>query len=302
MEKKGLGKGLDALFIESDDEVSGDVRELEIEKIYPDPDQHRKIFREDTIKELADSIAVHGIIQPLIVRKDGTQYKIVAGERRYRASVMAGLKMLPVIIRDDISDRDAAEIALIENLQREDLNPVDEAMGYEKLIKDFGITQEEAAERVGKSRSAVTNSLRLLKLPTQVISALRDGDISAGHARALAGLKNENDIIELLSRIIAEALSVRETENEVRWLLDTQFEVETLTPPTPKADKPFSITDEYIASVERLATERIMRRVKIKTRPGKPSGKLVVEYKSSEDLEVLLTTLCGEDFIEQLDK
>ena len=300
MEKKGLGKGLDALFLDADN--GSDVREIDIKKIVPDPDQHRKTFHEDTIKELAESIKIHGIIQPLIVRKEGNIYKIVAGERRYRASQVAGISKIPVIVRDDITDRDAAEIALIENLQREDLNPVDEAMGYEKLISDFGITQEEAADRVGKSRSAVTNSLRLLKLPRTVIEALRDGSVSAGHARALIPLKNEDDITEMVSRIITEGLSVRDIENEVRWILNTQPEIrEELTPPQT-AKKPFSITDEYIASVERLATERIMRRVKIKQTPGKSSGKLTLAFSSSKDLEELLTLLCGEDFLDQLDK
>ena len=297
MEKKGLGKGLDALFLDADG--GSDVREIDIKKIIPDPDQHRKTFHEETINELAESIKIHGIIQPLIVRKEGNIYKIVAGERRFRASQVAGIDKLPVIVRDDISDRDAAEIALIENLQREDLNPVDEAMGYEKLISDFGITQEEAADRVGKSRSAVTNSLRLLKLPKAVIEALRDGSVSAGHARALIPLKNEEDILEMVSRIITEGLSVRDTENEVRWILNTQPEVREEIPPRVK---PFSITDEYIASVEKLATERIMRRVKIKQTPGKSSGKLTLTFSSSEDLEELLTILCGEDFIDQLDK
>lgn len=298
MEKKGLGKGLDMFFLES--EENSDVREISISKISPDPNQHRKTFRDSTIAELAESIKIHGVIQPLIVRKDGAGYKIVAGERRYRASLIAGLEALPVIIRDDISDKDAAEIALIENLQREDLNPVDEAMGYEKLISDFGITQEEAADRVGKSRSAVTNSLRLLKLPRAVLDALRDGAISAGHARALLSLKNEEDILEMLTRIVTEGLSVRDTENEVRWTVNTQPAIrEKLTPPEPK---PFSITDEYITAVERLATERIMRKVKIKQTPGKKSGKLILNYASSADLEELLSLICGDDFIDRLDK
>lgn len=296
MEQKRLGKGLDVMF---QDDGNSDVREISINKIFPDPDQHRKTFHDDTIKELSESIKIHGIIQPLIVRKEGTKYKIVAGERRYRAAQLAGLDKLPVIVRDDISDRDAAEIALIENLQREDLNPIDEAMGYEKLISDFGITQEEAADRVGKSRSAVTNALRLLKLPKAVITALRDGTVSAGHARALLGLKNEEDILEMLSRIVSEGLSVRDTENEVRWIVNTQPDVREEIPPVKKT---FSITDEYISSVEKLAAERIMRKVKIKQTPGKSSGKLTLSYSSASDLEELLTLLCGDDFIDQLDK
>lgn len=296
MEKKGLGKGLDTLFLDTDS--NSDIREIDIKKIVPDADQHRKTFHDDTIKELAESIRIHGIIQPLIVRKNGTQYKIVAGERRYRAAIIAELDKLPVIVRDDISDRDAAEIALIENLQREDLNPVDEAMGYEKLISDFGITQEEAADRVGKSRSAVTNSLRLLKLPKDVLTALKEGTVSAGHARALLSLKNEEDVAEMLSRIISEGLSVRDTENEVRWIVNTQPVVREEVTPVKKA---FSITDEYISSVEKLASERIMRRVKIKQTPGKSSGKITLSFASSADLEELLTALCGEDFLDLLD-
>lgn len=296
MEQKRLGKGLDVMFMGNGE---SDVREISIGKIFPDPDQHRKTFHDETIKELSESIKIHGIIQPLIVRKEGTKYKIVAGERRYRAAQLAGLDKLPVIVRDDISDRDAAEIALIENLQREDLNPIDEAMGYEKLISDFGITQEEAADRVGKSRSAVTNALRLLKLPKAVITALRDGTVSAGHARALLGLKNEEDILEMLSRIVSEGLSVRDTENEVRWTVNTQPDVREEIPP---AKKTFSITDEYISSVEKLAAERIMRKVKIKQTPGRSSGKLTLSYSSAADLEELLTILCGDDFIDQLDK
>lgn len=299
MEKKGLGKkGLDMLFFE---EEKSDIRELNIEEIVADPQQHRKTFHDETIAELAESIKIHGVIQPLIVRKENGKYKIVAGERRYRASKIAGLKKLPVIIRDDISDRDAAEIALIENLQREDLNPVDEALGYEKLIADFGITQEEAADRVGKSRSAVTNTLRLLKLPEAVLEKLRDGAISAGHARALLPLKNEDDLIEMLSRIIVEELSVRDTENEVRWMVNTFPEGSVREEKVP-AKKEFSITNEYLLSVEKLAAERMSRKVKIKAKEGTGKGKLVLDYHSSADLEEILTALCGEDFVELLDR
>ena len=300
MEKKGLGKkGLDMLFLQEDND---NIRELDITEIERDPDQHRKTFNDETLKELADSIKIHGVIQPLIVRRNDGKYKIVAGERRYRASLLAGLKKLPVIIRDDISTKDAAEIALIENLQREDLNPVDEAMGYQKLISDFGITQEEAADRVGKSRSAVTNALRLLKLPLSVIEKLREGVISAGHARALLPLKNEEDIIEMLTKIIVEELSVRDTENEVRWIVNTFPEETGIREIKTSKEKVFSITNEYLASVEKLAAERMSRKVKIKAKEGTGKGKIVLDYHSSEDLEELLTALCGEDFIELLDR
>ena len=299
MEKKGLGKkGLDMFFLEEDPK---DVRELDINEIERDPDQHRKTFHDETIAELAESIKVHGIIQPLIVRREDGKYKIVAGERRYRAAKVAGLEKLPVIIRDDITLRDAAEIALIENLQREDLNPVDEALGYEKLISDFGITQEEAADRVGKSRSAVTNAMRLLKLPPEALEKLREGSISAGHARALLPLKNEDDILEMLSRIIVEELSVRDTENEVRWTVNTFPEGSVREEKEPQK-KEFSITSEYLQSVERLAAERMSRKVKIKAKEGTGKGKIVLDYHSSADLEEILTALCGEDFIELLDR
>ncbi len=301
MEKKGLGKkGLDMLFLDEDND---NVRELDITEIERDPDQHRKTFNDETIKELADSIRVHGIIQPLIVRRSDGKYKIVAGERRYRAALIAGLKKLPVIVRDDLSQRDAAEIALIENLQREDLNPIDEAMGYQKLISDFSITQEEAADRVGKSRSAVTNALRLLKLPESVIEKLKDGVISAGHARALLPLKNEEDILEMLSKIIIEELSVRDTENEVRWIINTfPNEENGVREIQTSKKKEFSITNEYLLSVEKLAAERMSRKVKIKAKEGTGKGKIVLDYHSSEDLEELLTALCGEDFVELLDR
>ena len=299
MEKKGLGKkGLDMFFVEEDPK---DVRELDINEIERDPDQHRKTFHDETIAELAESIKIHGIIQPLIVRREDGRYKIVAGERRYRAAKLAGLEKLPVIIRDDISLRDAAEIALIENLQREDLNPVDEALGYEKLISDFGITQEEAADRVGKSRSAVTNAMRLLKLPKDALEKLRDGSISAGHARAILPLKNEDDILEMLSRIIVEELSVRDTENEVRWMVNT-FPDGIIREEKEPPKKEFSITNEYLLSVERLAAERMSRKVKIKAKEGTGKGKIVLDYHSSDDLEEILTALCGEDFVELLDR
>ncbi|MBE6700920.1 MAG: ParB/RepB/Spo0J family partition protein [Ruminococcaceae bacterium] len=299
MEKKGLGKGLNTFFLDTG--IDEGVKEIEISKIFPDPDQHRKTFSQETIRELSDSIKVHGVIQPLIVRKDGENYKIVAGERRYRASILAGLEKLPVIVRDDISDRDAAEIALIENLQREDLNPVDEAKGYEKLISDFNITQDEAAQRVGKSRVAVTNALRLLKLPDEVLEHLRNATISAGHARALLPLKNKEDILEMLSRIINEGLSVRDTENEVRWTINTFIDTPVVEE-KPLIKKGFSISDEYLLSVQKLMAERLSRRVKIKQKPGKTSGKITLDYHSSDDLETILSALCGEDFLDLLDK
>ncbi|MBQ9921597.1 MAG: ParB/RepB/Spo0J family partition protein, partial [Clostridia bacterium] len=188
----GLGKGLGALFTENEitTESKNEITVLRISMIEPDRDQHRKTFDQQALEELSDSIRTHGLIQPIIVRPlENGNYKIIAGERRWRASKMAGLDEVPVIIRD-AADMEAAEIALIENLQREDLNPVDEANGYDRLICDYNITQEEVAKKVGKSRSVVTNALRLLNLPQDVLVLLKERKLSAGHARALLGLKD----------------------------------------------------------------------------------------------------------------
>ncbi len=289
----GLGKGLDALFSETNLELDSkeDVCEIEISKISPDENQHRKTFIQESLDELASSIALHGILQPIIVKKAGDKYKIIAGERRFRAAKIAKLEKVPVIIKD-LSDKECAEIALIENLQREDLNPVDEAKGYESLIKNFGITQEEAADRVGKSRSTVTNSLRLLRLPESCLEALRDKKISAGHARAILSLKEEPDMNALLQEILEKNLSVRETERRAGAFYDGQ-----------KPEKPFSIEAEYLSSVSKKASDYLARKVVIKPRcDGKKGGKIVFSYSDSRDLETFLEEVLGENFIDTLDR
>lgn len=293
MKKNSLGKGLDILFSDEGFEESAEkVEEIETALVYPDNNQHRKIFNSETLEELAESIKLHGIIQPLTVRKTEKGYKIIAGERRYRAAILANLEKIPVIVKD-IDDKEAAEIALIENLQREDLNPIDEARGYETLINTFNITQEEAAYRVGKSRSAVTNSLRLLKLTPLCIDAISSGKITAGHARAILSLKSQTDMDTLLNEILNLSMSVRDAENRAKKINDgTIFE-----------KKPFSIKAEYFSSIEKKASEYLARKVNIKSRTdGKKGGKLTLSWSDSDDLEELLELLCGQNFVDNLDR
>ncbi len=294
MKKNSLGKGLDLLFSQDSELEASDtgVKELDISEVFPDENQHRKVFTEETLEELASSIKLHGILQPIIVRLVDNRHTIIAGERRYRAAKMAGLDKVPVIVRT-ISDREAAELALIENLQREDLNPVDEARGYETLINSFGITQEEAADRVGKARPTVTNALRLLRLPEACLDALRDRKISQGHARALLSLKTEPDMNALLHEILEKGLSVRECEARAKKILEG----------TPDTKKEFSIESEWLSSVSKKASDHLSRKVVIKPRQdGKKGGKLVLSWSDSEDLESLLEELCGEVFIDNLDR
>ncbi len=301
MKKNSLGRGLDSLFMNTGEAQIGQIAQIDINNILPDPEQHRKTFDEDTIAELAESIKIHGIIQPLVARDVGDgKYVLIAGERRYRASKLAGLEKLPVIVKD-VSPKDAAEMALIENLQREDLNPIDEAMGFKRLIEEFGITQENAAGRVGKSRVSVTNTMRLLALPEKVIEMLRKGVISAGHGRALLPLKdNEEELFELCARIIDEGLSVRDTEAEVRFVLNYTSPEETAQRQAP-SKKEATVFSEYIRSVEKTVTERLGRRVKIKVKEGKSAGKMTIDYIDTADLEEILSKLCGDDIIEKLD-
>lgn len=282
----GLGRGLDALFVENEvTQSQNEITVLRISRIEPDKDQHRKSFDPASLEELAQSISTHGLIQPIIVRPlENGNYKIIAGERRWRASKMAGLEEVPVIIRE-IEDMEAAEIALIENLQREDLNPIDEANGYDRLICDYNITQEEVAKKVGKSRSVITNALRLLNLPPEALTLLKEKRISAGHARALLGLKNAERIPEVCNFIVEKAMSVREVEKLVKQLN---------SPKVPKTQQELS-KDVYIKEAERKLTSELGRRVGIKYNSGKESGSLVLEYFDNDDLEEILSLLCKSD-------
>lgn len=272
--REALGHGLDALFMSNSIEessASGAVK-LSINEIEPNKSQPRKSFDEKALSELADSIAEHGIIQPLLVRPMAEGgYQIVAGERRWRASRLAGLTEVPVVIKD-LTDRETMEIALIENLQREDLNPIEEAEGIELLIKEYGLTQEIAAERVGKSRSAVTNSLRLLNLPPSVRELARDNKISAGHARALLAFSDEEKIIETAKLIMEKGISVRETERLAKEASkDAEGKVRQ-----PKR------RDVFYDEVEIALSQNLGRKVKINS--GRKGGTIVLEYFDKDDL------------------
>lgn len=280
--KGGLGRGLDALFADNSIEeiASTSAVKLKIMDIEPNRDQPRKIFDEDALAELADSIAKHGVIQPLLVRPmpDGS-YQLVAGERRWRASRMAGLTEVPAVIKE-LSDDEAMALALIENLQREDLNAIEEAQGIKALMDTLSLTQDEAAERVGKSRPAVANALRLLKLPDSVIALVSDGKLSPGHARALLGFKDEQDIIETADLIIEKGLTVRDVEKLVKKRNKE-----------PKAEKPAARRASYYDEVELALTDFLGRKVKVGTKPGKESGVLEIDFFDKDDLTRLADAL-----------
>ena len=280
--KGGLGRGLDALFADNSIEeiASTSAVKLKIMDIEPNRDQPRKIFDEDALAELADSIAKHGVIQPLLVRPmpDGS-YQLVAGERRWRASRMAGLTEVPVVIKE-LSDDEAMALALIENLQREDLNAIEEAQGIKALMDTLSLTLDEAAERVGKSRPAVANALRLLKLPDSVIALVSDGKLSPGHARALLGFKDEQDIIETADLIIEKGLTVRDVEKLVKKRNKE-----------PKAEKPAARRASYYDEVELALTDFLGRKVKVGTKPGKESGVLEIDFFDKDDLTRLADAL-----------
>ena len=280
--KGGLGRGLDALFADNSIEeiASTSAVKLKIMDIEPNRDQPRKIFDEDALAELADSIAKHGVIQPLLVRPmpDGS-YQLVAGERRWRASRMAGLTEVPVVIKE-LSDDEAMALALIENLQREDLNAIEEAQGIKSLMDTLSLTQDEAAERVGKSRPAIANALRLLKLPDSVIALVSDGKLSPGHARALLGFRDEQDIIETADIVIEKGLTVRDVEKLVKKRNKE-----------PKEEKPAARRASYYDEVELALTDFLGRKVKVGTKPGKESGVLEIDFFDKDDLTRLADAL-----------
>lgn len=277
---KGLGKGLGALlgdFSEEPLEASA-YRELPIYKVEPNPDQPRRDFDEEELQALSNSISVHGVIQPLTVREmPNGYYQIIAGERRWRAARMAGLSDIPVVIIE-ADDRKAMELALIENLQRQDLNPVEEAQGYQLLIQEYGLTQEETAERVGKSRPAVANTLRLLMLSPEILEKLKHGELSAGHARAILSLKSEKKQLEAAQKIIALALSVRQAETLCKNMNKE-----------PVAQKEISFAVDYVAECEKNLSKHLGRGVKIIN--GKRKGRFELEFYGEEDLQILLEAL-----------
>ena len=277
--KGGLGRGMDALFL--DNSATGNENGstmLNINEVEPNRDQPRKIFNQNALEELAKSIEQNGIIQPILVRPmaDGS-YQLIAGERRWRAARMAGLTEVPVTIRE-MSDEEASIFALIENLQREDLNPVEEAEGLKSLIESYGFTQEEAADKVGKSRTAVTNTLRLLKLPTSVRNMLSDGKITAGHARALLGLDDEKEMLKIAETTVAQDLSVRQVEKMVKYALQGE---------KPKPKKRDKKRDQYYDEVEIALTNTLGRKVKVYLSSSGNKGTLEFEFFGKEDLTKL---------------
>lgn len=281
--KGGLGRGLDALFSENagDEQAAVEVRLSEIE---PNRAQPRKDFDEEALAELADSIGKHGLIQPILVRPlPSGGYQIVAGERRWRASRMAGLAAVPVIIRE-LDDTAAMELALIENLQREDLNPVEEAMGYRTLMEDYGMTQEQAAERVGKSRPAVANALRLLHLPEPELQMVREGEITAGHGRALLSI-SDKETYEKAVKMAKSGMSVREIER-----LASRKKKPEKAAAAPKKEP----ADTYYQELELAMKAELGRRVKISGNGKK--GTLEIEFYSKEDLASIAARLAGTDW------
>lgn len=276
--KGGLGTGLDALFQDNSPiESEKSVLTLSVNEVEPNREQPRKEFDEDALSELSKSIEQNGVIQPILVRPvTGGTYQIVAGERRWRAARMAGLTEVPVVIRE-MSDEEAAVFALIENLQREDLNPIEEAIGIRSLIDEFGMTQDEAADRVGKSRVAVTNTLRLLKLPENILSMVAKGKITAGHARALISLEDEGRMLKIANAVIDNNLTVREVEKMVKTELSGE---------KAKPQKREKKRDKYYDEVELALTQTLGRKVKIYLSKG-GKGTLEFEFFGKEDLTKL---------------
>lgn len=276
--KKALGRGLGSLIQEAQSETGGSVATadsmVDIESIHPNPNQPRTHFNDAELNELSDSIAEHGVLQPLLVRKDVDGYEIIAGERRYQASKIAGLTEIPVIIKD-VDDQKMLEIALIENLQRSDLNPIEEAKGYKQLIKQSGMTQEALSKAVSKSRSAITNSLRLLDLPEPVQQYLFDGRLTAGHARAILAVPYEEQRIKLAEKVVQEGLSVRATEN-----LAPLFSVGD----TPKAPRP--VTPQSFKKAARVLRGVFNTNVRVKSTRGK--NKIEIEFKDEDELAQIL--------------
>ena len=284
--KSGLGKGLDSLIpdhqsektglhTESEESGSNDgVVMVKISKVEPNKNQPRKQFDEDSLLELADSIKLYGVLQPLLVLDKGNYYEIIAGERRWRAAKLAGIKEIPVLIKE-YTEREIVEISLIENIQREDLNPIEEAIAYKRLLEDFNLKQDEIAERVAKSRTAVTNSIRLLKLDEKVQQMLIDEMISTGHARALLAITEPQEQVNLANQVFDEKLSVRETEKLIKKLLEPAKRVEKKE--EPALDAAYEQMEEKMKGI--IGTKVTIHRKK------KDKGKIEIEYYSQDELE-----------------
>ena len=293
----GLGRGLDAIFmdnsIEEEAKEAKGVTTLRISHVEPRKDQPRKNFDGEALAQLADSIAMHGVIQPILVRDTGSGfYEIIAGERRWRASKLAGLSEIPAIVVD-ADELKVAQMSIIENIQREDLNAMEEAQAYDALMDRYGLTQEEIAEKMGKSRSAIANILRLLDLPDEVAEMLQKGELSAGHARALLGLKDRSRMAALAEKLALRGASVREAEA----LVKAENRASAAAKKKVEDEEPAGVRVDYLAELERKIRGDLGRRVKITDNPKKKF--IEIEYQDNEDLEILLKKLCGDDFFEE---
>ncbi|GAB4286060.1 MAG: ParB/RepB/Spo0J family partition protein [Coriobacteriia bacterium] len=278
MSKRGLGKGLSALIPGATQEVTGgELHDLPIELLSPNPDQPRTAMDESHIEELADSVKKVGVLQPIIVRPHGEGYQIIAGERRWRAAKSAGLPSVPVRIMS-ISETESLALALIENLQREDLNPIEEARGYRKLLTEFDMTQAQLADQVSKSRSAVTNTLRLLDLPEEVQDLMYDGKLSAGHARAVLSVTGEETRVKLAQKIVEQGLSVREAENLARLYAAGQTE----RPPRPVTPKSYKVVARKL---------RRLLDTNVRVRQTAKKGKIEIDFHGEQELERIFRAL-----------
>jgi ParB family transcriptional regulator, chromosome partitioning protein len=284
--KRGLGKGLGALIPTASQAASPEVQagavEVPVDQISPNPHQPRHTMNQDKLQELADSITAHGLIQPLVVtRASGNTYQLIAGERRWRACQLAGLTTVPVIVKET-SPQQMLELAIVENIQRADLNPLEEAQAYAQLMEEFGLTQEAVAERVGKSRTAVANVVRLLNLPEEIKTALAAGNISEGHARALLSLKKQRDQLNALATILKRELNVRQTETLVRQLLSGDE--------TPQPKQPLTPHDKsMLARFE----SKLGTKVEL-NRSDDQNGKIVIHFYSQEELQAIFDAILGK--------
>ena len=290
--KKALGRGLDAILVdiyapETEENKQG-ITMIRINEVEPNANQPRKAFDPSELETLAESINQYGMIQPITVRSVDGMYQIITGERRWRAARMAGLSEVPVIIIT-ADDKKVAELALVENIQRSDLNPIEEAMGFAALIEEYGLTQEEAAKRIGKSRSAVTNILRLLNLPESVRKMIESGELSTGHAKVLLGMSDSTSIEKAALQIVARGLSVRDTEKLVKTMEEATIQ---------KEEEKIVHDVDHTRALELLVQKQLGRTVKINESKKKRS--ITIGYSDNEDLDKLLTILCGESFLDNI--
>ena len=290
----GLGRGLDAIFLENTLENTNNkentINTLKISLVDPKSDQPRKYFDKEALEELSDSIRENGLLQPILVREYGEgRYQIIAGERRFRACKLAGLTEIPAIVLDR-DDKAAAQIALIENIQREDLNPLEEALAYRSLKEEYDMTQEELSERIGKSRSAIANSIRLLDLPDEILTMVAARELSAGHARTLLGVKDKEDMILLAQFAAEQDLSVRQLEEQVK-------KINKKKKPAPEIEEEEPFVD-YFREMELKIQRQLGRKVKIADKGTKKT--LTLFYEDNEDLDELLKLICGNDFLNEV--